>query len=30
MFRVGRDGDGETIDVLRLLHDAMDLRRHLP
>lgn len=30
MFRAV-DADGEKfIDVLRLLHDAMDLRRHLP
>jgi toxin ParE1/3/4 len=29
MFRVGRTADGEVIDVLRLLHDAMDLQRHL-
>ena len=30
VFRVGRDPGGETIDVLRLLHDAMDLPRHVP
>jgi toxin ParE1/3/4 len=30
VFRVGCDIDGEVIDVLRLLHDAMDLPRHLP
>ena len=30
MFRVGRAPDGEVIEVLRLLHDAMDLQRHLP
>ena len=30
MFRVGRESDGDVIDVLRLLHDAMDLPRHLP
>ena len=30
MFRVGRTPDGDVIDVLRLLHDAMDLPRHLP
>ena len=29
MFRVGRAADGEVIEVLRLLHDAMDLQRHL-
>ena len=30
MFRVGRAPDGNVIEVLRLLHDAMDLQRHLP
>lgn len=30
VFRVGRDTNGEMIDVLRLLHDAMDLPRHIP
>jgi toxin ParE1/3/4 len=30
VFRVGRDINGELIDVLRLLHDAMDLPRHIP
>lgn len=30
VFRVGRDKDGELIDVLRILHDAMDLPRHIP
>ena len=30
MFRVGRAPDGKLIEVLRLLHDAMDLQRHLP
>lgn len=30
MFRVGRTPDREVIEVLRLLHDAMDLQRHLP
>lgn len=30
VFRVGRDINGELIDVLRLLHDAMDLPRHVP
>lgn len=30
MFRIGRDQRGETIDVLRILHDAMDLPRHVP
>ena len=30
MFRIGHDQGGEVIEVLRLLHDAMDLQRHLP
>ncbi len=30
MFRVGRTPQGDVIDVLRILHDAMDLERHLP
>ena len=30
MFRVGRDQDRQVIEILRLLHDAMDLPRHLP
>jgi toxin ParE1/3/4 len=30
VFRVGRDKEREVIEVLRLLHDAMDLPRHLP
>jgi toxin ParE1/3/4 len=30
LFRVRRDGGEEAIEVLRLLHDAMDLRRHVP
>jgi toxin ParE1/3/4 len=30
MFRVRRGPDREVIEVLRLLHDAMDLQRHLP
>ncbi len=30
MFRVGRAPNREVIEVLRLLHDAMDLQRHLP
>lgn len=30
MFRVGRAPDDDVIKVLRLLHDAMDLQRHLP
>ena len=30
VFRVGHDKDRDVIEVLRLLHDAMDLARHLP
>ena len=30
MFRVARAPDREVIEVLRLLHDARDLQRHLP
>ena len=30
MFRVGRGQDRQVIELLRLLHDAMDLPRHLP
>jgi toxin ParE1/3/4 len=30
VFRIGRDDSGEVIDVLRLLHESMDLPRHLP
>ena len=30
MFRVARAPDREVIEVLRLLHDAMDLQCHLP
>ena len=30
MFRVGLAHDHDVIEVLRLLHDAMDLQRHLP
>jgi toxin ParE1/3/4 len=29
LFRVGFEGD-RTIDVLRILHDAMDLTQHVP
>jgi toxin ParE1/3/4 len=29
MFRVAGAQDGKVIDVLRLLHDSMDLERHL-
>jgi toxin ParE1/3/4 len=30
LFRIGRDEEREVIEVLRLLHDAMDLPRHVP
>jgi toxin ParE1/3/4 len=30
MFRASESKDEKFIDVLRILHDAMDLRRHLP
>ena len=30
MFRVARAPDHDAIEVLRLLHDAMELQRHLP
>lgn len=30
VFRVGKDEGREVIEVLRLLHDAMDLPRHVP
>ena len=30
MFRLGRAADREVIEVLRLIHDAMDLQRHQP
>jgi len=30
LFRIGRDRGDEAIEVLRLLHDAMELARHLP
>ena len=30
LFRVSRETGGNFVDVLRLLHDAMDLRQHLP
>ena len=30
MFRIGHDQGREVIEVLRILHDAMDLQRHLP
>jgi len=30
LFRVGLDQKQQAIEVLRILHDAMDLQRHLP
>lgn len=30
VFRIGHDQGREVIEVLRLLHDAMDLPRHAP
>jgi toxin ParE1/3/4 len=30
LFRIGRDKHQSRIEVLRLLHDAMDLRSHTP
>ncbi|MBS4096215.1 MAG: type II toxin-antitoxin system RelE/ParE family toxin [Sulfuricella sp.] len=30
MFRIGHYQGRKVIDVLRLLHDSMDLQRHLP
>jgi toxin ParE1/3/4 len=30
VFRVAPDTDRPTLDVLRILHDAMDLPRHVP
>lgn len=30
VFRIARDEGREAIEVLRVLHDAMDLPRHLP
>jgi toxin ParE1/3/4 len=30
VFRIGKDAEREVIEVLRLLHDAMDLPRHVP
>jgi plasmid stabilization system protein ParE len=29
MFRIGHDQGCDVIEILRLLHDAMDLPRHL-
>ncbi len=30
MFRIGAEGGDKVVEVLRVLHDAMDLPRHLP
>jgi toxin ParE1/3/4 len=30
VFRTGRESSHNVIEVLRLLHDSMDLQRHLP
>lgn len=30
LFRIGQVRGREVIEVLRILHDSMDLRRHLP
>lgn len=30
MFRIAEARDGKVIDVLRILHDSMDLERHMP
>lgn len=30
LFRIGQDQGREVIEILRLLHDAMDLPHHLP
>ena len=30
IFRAGREGEQRFIEVLRLLHDAMDTARHIP
>ena len=30
LFRIRRDNEHDVIDVLRLLHDSMDLARHVP
>jgi plasmid stabilization system protein ParE len=30
MFRVTKQDGRDVIDVLRILHDSMDLTRHLP
>jgi hypothetical protein len=30
LFMVSDARGGKTIDVLRLLHDSMDLQRHMP
>jgi len=30
MFRIGHDGGRDVIEVLRILHDAMEVPRHVP
>ena len=30
VFRVRRGSDGQHVEVLRILHDTMDIARHLP
>jgi toxin ParE1/3/4 len=30
LFRLGRGKDRQIVEVLRILHDAMDLARHIP
>ena len=30
LYRIGKDGNKNVVDLLRILHDAMDLPRHVP
>lgn len=30
LYRIGRDAESCTVDILRILHDSMDLARHVP
>ena len=30
IFRVDSDGEQQVIDILRILHDSMDIARHVP
>jgi toxin ParE1/3/4 len=30
LFRIGREGDRDVVYMLRLVHEAMDLPRHVP